>query len=111
MFDIVGLVAGLTAAVVGTGVAAFNVVKNLGNGDEEDTTEETVVPEETERTGIILVHSSTKNIVHNPDCRYAKLIKNPVSILLDSNNVGDWRGCSYCESDKTLEELRVNNNE
>lgn len=94
--DIIGLFSGITAAVVSSSFAVYTVIKNSQN-DDEDTVDE-------ESTDIVLVHSSSKSIVHHPDCRFAKLIKNPVYITLNDDNVENLKGCSYCNSIKTLED-------
>ena len=97
--DIISLFSGITAAVVSSSFAVYTVIKNSQNSqnDDEDTVDE-------ENTDIILVHSSSKSIVHHPDCRFVKLIKNPVYITLNDDNFENLNGCSYCNSIKTLED-------
>jgi hypothetical protein len=136
MFDIIGIFAGAVATIVGGGVAAFNLVKNSQNigGAEPDIDEADTDKEHSDEigaesneadrddldtdcdtvnsdTGIILVHSEKKNIVHHLECRYANKIKNPVSIVLGTDNMNDWKGCSYCDSDQTLEAYIGENSE
>ena len=113
MFDIIGIFAGAVATIVGGGVAAFNLVKN--SGAEPDIDDESDLDTDCDTvnsdTGIILVHSEKKNIVHHLECRYANKIKNPVSIVLGPDNMNDWKGCSYCDSDQTLEAYIGENSE
>ena len=68
MIDILGLFTGITTAVIGSSFAVYTVIKNSQNNEDEDTVDEETNEEESNE--IVLVHSSSKSIVHHQDCRY-----------------------------------------